>query len=290
MKEELRHKLVKSEREISNVKDDLEKTLSELYRLEGKRKELLLKVRELRAESLTCRDRLNVLREEIKGLNETLTNLRRERNEKITHLREIRERIKEYLKAKPKIREEDLEKEISNLDWRIQTFPLPLDEEKRVIARIKSLEEQLHFYRKLKDMRDEARAAESDLEEIKKKINACVNALVDRVLERKRVRERLTEIFREINEVKAEIERINGECKRFRERVSELRSKYRDLLGQVRAVREAIRYEEESERSERISMLKEKIKERVSEKIKRGEKVSFEELKVFFEDEEAEDI
>lgn len=290
MNEELRHKLVRSEREISGVKNDLEKTLSELYRLEENKKKLFLKIRELRAESLTYRDRLNVLREEIKGLNETLTDLKRERNEKIAYLREIRGRIKEYLKAKPKIREEDLEEEISNLDWRIQTSPLPLDEEKRVVAKIKSLEEQLHFYRKLKDMRNETQAVRSNIEEIKGKISECINALADRILEKKRVRERLSEIFKEINEAKAEIERINEECKRLRERVSELRSRYRDLISQVRAIKEAIRYKEEHERSERISILKEKIREKVSEKIKRGEKVSFEELKVLFEDNDAEDI
>ncbi|MEM2273528.1 MAG: hypothetical protein QXX56_04845 [Candidatus Bathyarchaeia archaeon] len=285
MAEELRHRLAEQEQEMLSVKNEIERVLSEIYRLEDRRKKLFLKMKELKAESMACKSRLNVLREEIRGLNEALSDLKREKDEKIAHLKEIRGKIKEYSKTRPKKREEDLEAEISSLDWRIQTSPLPLDEEKKIITRIKSLEEQLYFYRELKSMMNEAQATRNSIEEIRGRISACVNGIAERVSEKRRIQERLAETFRELCEVRAEIERVNEEYKRGREKISELRSKYKDLLNQVRTIKETIKYNEKRERAERISMLKEKIKKEASEKIGRGEKISFEEFKMLFEGE-----
>lgn len=286
MSEELKRKLVNLEQELLGIKNELEKNLSEIYDLEKRRRSLLLKLRELKHESKVCRDRLNVLREEIDGLNEILSSLRRERSEKIFTLRSLKERIREYLRTRPKPRmeEKELESQISSLEWIIQTSPLPLNEEKRVIAKIKSLEEQLCFYRDLRFMKSESQAIKNSIGETKKKINECVCMIAEKISERKKIRERLTSILKEIDEMRLEINRINEEYNGKRVKVSELRSRYKDLLNQIMVMKRGIREEEEKRRAEYESILKDKIRREVLERIKRGEKVPLEEFKVLLED------
>ncbi|MEM1585982.1 MAG: hypothetical protein QXX99_04170 [Candidatus Bathyarchaeia archaeon] len=285
MIEELRRKLVDLKQEISTIESEMERVASEIYELEERRRNLLLKMRDLKAESETYKRRLNVLKEEIKGLNETLSDLKMRKNEKIASLKELRGKVMEHLATKPRRRKEDLEAEIFNLDWKIQTSPLPLNDEKKIVAKIKMLEGQLHFYKELNSMRDEIQVIKGEIDEIRGNIGACVNRIAEKISEKRRVRERLAEIFKEIDEIRAEAERIDKEYKSKKERISELRSRRKDLLNQVTAIKRAIRDEEEHRRAEHISALKEKIKKGVLEKIERGEKVSFEELKIFFEEE-----
>ncbi|MBS7640534.1 MAG: hypothetical protein QXJ19_00340 [Candidatus Bathyarchaeia archaeon] len=286
MSEELKRKLVNLEQELLGIKNELEKTLSEIYDLEKRRRNLFLKIRELKHESKACRDRLNILREEIEGLNETLSSLRKEKSEKISTLRSLKEKIREYLRTKPRPRmeEKELESQVSSLEWIIQTSPLPLNEEKRVIAKIKSLEEQLYFYRNLRFMKSESQAIKNSIEETKKKINECVCMIAEKISERKRIRERLIGILKEIDEMKLEVNRINEEYDGKRVKVSELRSRYKDLLSQITAIKRGIREEEEKRKAEHESILREKIRREVLERIKRGEKVSFEEFKVLLEE------
>lgn len=292
MSGELKHKLDELEQKILGVKRELEKVLSEIYDLEKRRRSLLLKMGELKAESKRYKSRLNTLREEIKELNETLYDLKREKDEKISSLRKLRERIRERLRTVSGMQrgEKNLETEISNLEWMIQTTPLSLAEEKRIIAKIKSLEEQLYFYRELKSMRDEAQIIKENIEEIKEKINSCVNVIAEKISERQKLREGLSGILGEINEIKLKLDKIDREYHGKRDMVSELRSKHRDLISQAIAIKKGIREEEEKKKIDRESVLREKIKKEVLEKIERGEKVSFEEFKVFLEEGDADSI
>ncbi|MEM2369440.1 MAG: hypothetical protein QXH51_00810 [Candidatus Bathyarchaeia archaeon] len=247
---------------------------------------------ELKDESKRYKSRLNTLKEEIKELNETLYDLEKEKGEKISSLKKLRERIKERLRAGSGLQrgEKKLETEISNLEWTIQTTPLSLTEEKRIIAKIKSLEEQLYFYRELNSMRDEVQTIKKNIEEIKEKINSCVNAIAEKISERQKLRGGLAKILGEINEIKLELEKINREYYDKRDRVSELRSKHKDLISQIIAIKKGIKEEKEKRKIDRESALKEKIKKEVLEKIESGKKVSFEEFKVFLEEGDANNI
>ncbi|MEM1515705.1 MAG: hypothetical protein QXH24_06655 [Candidatus Bathyarchaeia archaeon] len=167
--------------------------------------------------------------------------------------------------------------EISNLEWKIQTTPLPLDEEKRVIAKIKSLEEQLYSCRKLKSLRDEIRSMENSIREIKGKISTYIEEIAEKVSEKQKIRERLAELIKEINEIKCKIDKINKEYEDKKEKILELCSRRGEILSQIMAIKKG----EERKKVEQELMLKERIKKEVLEKIKRGENVPLEEFKIF---------
>lgn len=290
MDEKLRRKLADLEQEMSYVRGELKRNLSEIYELEGKRRNLLLKIRGLKAEIASCRSKLNVLREEIRGLNESLSRLKKERDEKIASIKEVKEKIREYLKMGTQKGEKYLEMEISNFEWIIQTTPLPLDEEKRIIAKIKSLEEQLYSCRRLRSLKDNVQSMENSVKEIKERISTCAKEIAERSSEKRKIRERLVELTREINEIKCEIDKINREYDDKIAKISELCSRQRELFNQIVAIKRTIKEEEEKRKSEQELMLKEKIKSKVLEKIKHGEKVSLEEFKIFLEDSAADKI
>ncbi|MEM3134385.1 MAG: hypothetical protein QW502_01500, partial [Candidatus Bathyarchaeia archaeon] len=201
----------------------------------------------------------------------------------VNALRELRQRVKEHLRAKPSRDEESLKKEIAELDWRIQTTPLSLDEEKRIIERIRTLESQLSFYLKLNSMRDEISAIEKRLETLREEISSCKNRIAETIAKSQDFHDKMVERLKEVDRLRAEADELHKKYLEKRGKVDELRLKYRESLNQISAIRKIIREEEERKKAEFISALKEKIGKEALEKLKRGEKISFEEFKILAE-------
>lgn len=283
MIEDLRRRLAPLESEVDVLRSEIEKVSEEARLIAEERNRINIRVRELRVEAVNFRDKRNALNEEVKGLKAMLSELKRECSEKVNALRELRQRIKEHLRAKPSRDEEGLKKEIAELDWRIQTTPLSLDEEKRIIERIRTLESQLSFYLKLNSMRDEISAIEKRLETLREEISSCKNRIAETISKSQDFHDKMVERLKEVDRLRAEADELHKKYLAKREKVDELCLKYRELLNHISAIRKAIREEEERKKAEFISALKEKIGKEALEKLKRGEKISFEEFKILAE-------
>lgn len=286
MSADLRDKIADLERKISGLLAELEKMDADARRLAEEKRVLISKIRELRVKALEYKSRRDGLNEEVKSSKAILSELKREYNEKIDALKKLRHNIKEYLRLRPAKSEEILAKEIADLDWRIQTTPMSIAEEKEIIEKIKVLEKQMDFYRKLKTMREEARNLESHLKEIKSGVMFHRNKIAERAVESRKFHEMMVKTFSEVDDLKSKLNDVNSRYIENRREAAKLRLKCKDLLNQIYAARKIIREEEERRRRESIYALKEKIKSGVMEKLKRGEKVSLEEFKIFVGEEE----
>lgn len=285
MSEKLRRDLASLRQEIANLKDEINKLKMESRSLIKEKSEISSRISELRLEAANLKNKRDALNEDVRNLKATLIELKREYGENLNSLRELRQKIREYSRFKPSRSRESLEKEIAELDWKIQTTPLTIDEEKKIIERVKTLEEQLSFYRKLEAMRNEVSMLEGRLKEIKDKITICRDKIVKTAEESRVFHERMVKCFKKIGELKTKMNEINGKYMRNKNEMLSLRLKYIELVSRASAIRKYIKEEEERKRIEVISALKEKIKKEALEKLKRGEKISFEEFKILSEDE-----
>ncbi|MEM1989047.1 MAG: hypothetical protein QW782_00215 [Candidatus Bathyarchaeia archaeon] len=286
MGENLRRRLADLEQEASSLIAEIERNDAEARKLAGERRVLLDKLRSLRAEALEYKSRRDGLNDEVRNLKIILAELKREYAEKLDSLRKLRRGIKEHLRFKPAKSEEALAREINNLDWKIQTTPMPVIEEQKIIEQIKMLERQMEFYRKLGSMKDEIKEIEARLNEIKDKITFYRKMIAEKVSESKIFHEKMIKAFGEVNELKSKLNEVTNKYLEIRNEAAKLRLKRKDLLDQIHAIRNLIREEEERKRREVISTLKEKIKRETLEKIRRGEKVSFEEFRILVEEDE----
>ncbi|MEM1582339.1 MAG: hypothetical protein QXX56_05140 [Candidatus Bathyarchaeia archaeon] len=284
MSGELRRRLESLEREIAGLRGELDRLETEMRSLAEERNILVGKIRELRLEAAKFRGERDSLNDEVKSLKAVLAELKQEYAEKIGSLRELRQRIRDYLKLKPARDEGSLEREIAELDWRIQTTTMSLEEEKRVVERIKSLEGQLSFYRRLKSMRDEASRLEVSFEKVRGEIAVYRDKIAEAAAESQKFHEKMIERLKMAGELKNKLAEVDRRYMENKNKILALRLQYRELLSQVSAIRKTIREEEERRKTEVVSALKERVKREALEKIKRGEKISFEEFKILAEE------
>src|SRR5919108_6105464 len=62
------------------------------------------------------------------------------------------------------------EKELADLEWKVQTASLDKDEEKKLMIRIRGLETKVTAYHKVQKLRDEATKLRTEADEIHEKI------------------------------------------------------------------------------------------------------------------------
>lgn len=283
MAEDLRRRLASLEREALDLRAELEEVSGELRRIAEERASLKGRVKDLRREAAEFRGERNALNEKVKNLKLILAELKREYDEKAASLRDLRRRVREHLRMKPARSEESLREEIEKIDWEIQTGSLPLEEERKLVERVKSLEKQLSFYRRLHAMRDEISTLESRLKEIKDEISSCRERIAEAAAKSQIFHEKMVEALRRVGELKPKLEEVERRFRESRRRLLDLRLKYRGLKSQISTLRRAIREEEERRRAEALSALKEKIGREALEKLRRGEKISLEEFKILAE-------
>ena len=283
MVEDLRRKLVDLEREALCLRAEIERVESEVRRFAEERNGLNSRMRNLKREAANFRKERNALNEEVRNLKVILMELKREYWERLDSIRDLRNRIRKHLKMKPSRREDSLKKEIEEIDWRIQTTPLPLEEEKRLVERVKSLEKQLNFYHKLNAMKNELSILEGRLKKIKDEIALYREQITETVEKSQFFHEKMIECLKKMEEFKPKVDEINKKYGESRKKLSALRLKYKKLLGQISAIKKIIREEEARKKAEALSALKEKIGREALKKLKKGEKISFEEFKILAE-------
>ncbi len=281
--EEKRRELNRLWKEVLELKAEMERVLNENRVLVERRNSLRERVGELRFEVKKIRDERNTVNEEIRKLRNILADLRKEYQEKLNALRELKREVRERLRAKPNMDKESIEKEISDIDWRIQTSIMSLEEENKLVKRVQSLENQLMFYRKLEAMENEIASLGNEIKRIKDEIASCKNEIAEKIEKNRELRKRMTEYFGEIDKLRAEANKLHETYLENKEKLSSLRLKYVELLAKVTAIKKMIREEEEERKAEALAALKEKIEKEALEKLKRGEKLSFEEFKILIE-------
>lgn len=269
--------------EVSELRTEIDRLTSENRLLAEKRRLLYKKIRELKLEAMKLREEHNALNEEVKILRASLAGLKEEYRGKLIVFGELRHRIREYLRAKPNMDEESIKKEISEIDWRIQTSTISLEKENKLIKRIKSLEVQLIFYHKLKVMENEAAALGDEIKKIRDEIASCKNKIAENIVKSRELRKQIAEYFDKISVLRTEADKLYKTYLENRNKLSSLRLKYVELLAKITAVKKRLREEEERKREKVLAALREKIEKKALEKLNRGEKLSFEEFKILIE-------
>ncbi len=281
--EDQRRKLVELEGEISELKVEMDRLSDEGHKFVEKRNSMHEKIRELKLEALKLKGERDALNDEVKNLKIILRELKQSYHEKLNALNELRQRIRNHIKTKPPENEEYLRREISEIEWKIQTLSLSLEEENRLVKRVKFLETRLAFYRNLEEMMDKAALLKEQIKKLRDEIASCRNKIAEKIAKSQKLHERMMEHFRDIDKLRIEADQMHKMHLESREKISSLRLKYADLLGQISALKKIIREEEERKRTETAAALRVKIEREALEKLKRGEKISFEEFKILAE-------
>jgi|TARA_Y100000031_G_C8235825_1_gene393183 uncharacterized coiled-coil DUF342 family protein len=246
------------------------------------------------------------LKDEIRGfskkINETRKNLeegygfyqdtRKIRRETLSKIRELRLKIQTVEKDSKKF-ERDIPNEngsritemLKDADWKIQTEKLTIDEEKQLVQIIKDLELNLRKWKKAYETRKNIYNLRAEMEKLKDKMDDINLSNEESELEIETEKNRFTydlkardQLFKEINEINDEILELEEAIAKMDEQLEEIREKRRDMIS--------LGKEQEKEKSRiKEQELLVKAKSIAKDKVSKGEKLTFEDLKLVYGDE-----
>jgi uncharacterized coiled-coil DUF342 family protein len=252
-------------------------------RLAEKRNRLNEELRNLRAE-------IQELRGERDQANEKVKELKQQRNTATLRIREKIEEIKklsaerhDFSKRIPSRSHRALEEEVERIDWKIQTSSLTLQEEKDLVGKVKVLETQVDVYRKVEQLERKIDALRNEVKNLKAERERCHEALTAHSQESQEIHAKMLAKIEESRKTKME---ADGAHKRFleaREKAKPLREEIATISCKIRQLETEVREEHEKERKKSESLLRQTLEKRAMEKLRRGEKLSWEEFRLVAE-------
>lgn len=263
---------------------------AERSRLNKEGRELAQERNGLHREAAKLRSEAQSLREKRDDLNSDIQRLKISREEarkdyfiKIDELRELRKKIKEVMAKKPRRSARSLEDEIKAIEWKIQTESPSLSEEKKLVDVVKVLEGQLEVYRERMRIVDKIDVLENEAKRLNDKTSAYRERILELARQSQEFHERMVEKLQRIGELRVRANGIHKEYIDHREKARAVHSKCLEIMGQIKGIRDEIRRKEEGERAELQACLKEKLSKEALAKLRRGERLTFDEFKILAE-------
>ncbi len=254
-------------------------------------RKILDKRNKLNDEFIKIRQEIKELRTERDSLNEkvqTLKMLRDAARSKakalVTDLRNIGEKITELQKKTPKRKQSDLQEELDEIEWKIQTTSLDLNEEKRLIEKVKQLETQLNAYKKIEKQKKETNELRENIENLNKRADSFHNELQAAAKKSQEIHQKMQAKIIEAKETKIEADSVHSAYLNAKASIAPLRDECARLIGQRNALRELLKKEEENRRKSMQRETRDKTISDARGRLLRGEKLSWDEFQLLNED------
>ncbi|RLG92799.1 MAG: hypothetical protein DRO36_00125 [Candidatus Hecatellales archaeon] len=277
--EKLRSQILALENEIFELKkkrdsltNDIKRWLSEEQKVKEKILECKRKIEEYRSQ----RDKIN---QEVKGLKDKIKTFKEEIFERIEKCKKLRNEISDFRK-KVFTGKDTAKKVFEDLEWKIQVTHLTPTEEKALMEKIKFLEKELQIHSQIEVREEELRRESMEIESLKRQVDNLREKISGLVEESRKAHEKMVEFLRRRDELK-------GEIKGFRQKISLLKGEENSLHRRIveasnrkRRLEERLREMVEEARIRKAIEASEKIVRSAEEKLGKGGKLTFEELRL----------
>jgi uncharacterized coiled-coil DUF342 family protein len=274
--EELNHRL-------SALKEEKRKLDAEAEELAEKRNSLNEEFKRLKAEVQKLKSSRDEINAEVKELKRQRIQLKTEVAQKIKELKNLQSEIEALTAEKPSRSFNALQKEVEAIEWKIQTTPLSLQEEKKLVERVEQLEDQISVYRKMEQLSQKKLELTAELKALEARAKLLRERIIEKAEKSQKIHEEMLKKAEEARKLKSEADSVHKLFLQTKEKAKPLLEEIKKILEEIRKLKEEVQAEEEEERRKSEENLLEKIAKQAMDKLKRGEKLSWEEFKILTE-------
>jgi uncharacterized coiled-coil DUF342 family protein len=197
-------------------------------------------------------------------------------------------KIAELKKKKPRKSRSQLDKEIQDIEWKIQTTPLDLQEEKRLVEEVKQLEPQLNIYKKIEQQNKKIAELRKELKTLEAKANEHHQELIATAQKSQEFHATIIAKISEAKNIKREADRLHSAYIQAKEQAKPLYQEMKEITEKKKKLQDAIREEDEKQKKNAEKNLKEKLELQARDKLQRGEKLSWDEFQLLADDDSQE--
>jgi uncharacterized coiled-coil DUF342 family protein len=267
-------------RQIKQIRDSIELNYKKLDELRKKKSDIIDRLRSLREAALNhknMRDEKNKLIAEKKQLRDQL---HKEKNELSQKIKDLISKKREILSSMRES-EPDLLRQLKEVDWKYQTTPLSLEEERRLLQRRSELEKKLMIFKRAREIDQEINSLKTSSEELRTKADLVHKEILSLAEESKVHHESMIKSLEECKPLSAELEQVKVEIASIKTAIESSKKELSELVSKYKEIRESVmkqKIEMLAEQTRQIITKRSELAERAAEKIKNGERLTFEEF------------
>lgn len=278
------NQIVALDKQIATLREQINKANAEMKAHIEKRDKLNEQFKKYRNEIHVLENERNSLNEKVKTLKQQRDNARAREKRIIKEITTRNKEIAELKKKKPRKSRRQLEKEIQDIEWKIQTTPLDLQEEKRLVEVVKQLEPQLNIYKKIEQQNAKIAELRKELQALEAKANACHQELIATAHKSQELHATMVTKVNEVKHIKREADGLHSLYIQVKEHAKSLHQEIKELIEQKKQLQNAIRKEDERQKKNAEKALKARLESQARNKLQRGEKLSWDEFQLLADD------
>jgi uncharacterized coiled-coil DUF342 family protein len=261
--------------------EDLSRNLTN--QLAEKRNRLNDRSRNLREEVQQLRSERDQINDKVRSLKERRNDLTLVIKEKVERIRHLIEESKSIAEKKPRRTHKDLQDEIDSIDWKIQTTSHTIQEDKELVEKVKQLETQLSVHKKFEQLRKTAQDENAQVARLRTESQQRHQALTAQAKIGQELHSRMLVKMEEAKTIKAEADAIHKQFLEAKEKAKPIRDQIVSVSGEIRRMKGEAQEEEQKEKRRSEEELRESLEQKAREKLKRGEKLSWQEFQLLSE-------
>jgi len=278
--EELSQQLAQTKQERDQLNQEAKKWAEKRNEYHGQIKQLQSEVKSLKEK----RDEINLQVQILKAAREKAKAQRQEKHEQIEKLRE---KMRPLAERKPTNRLQDLEKRIKDIDWKIQTSSLPLQEEKELVEQVKLLETQRFAHKQLLDLKDKLIEVQTEAKAFGTQAKLKHDELSQLANQSQEFHNHLVETSNKIKTLRQSADQAHQKYLELGQKADKSHEKCVEIQKQAKSLKEEMESREKRQYAEKGQALKDQAIAKAREKMKHGEKLTWDEFKLLTGEEEA---
>ena len=257
--------------------------INEYKRLDQRRREIRRQIREFT-------ENINSDRKSLDEYYENLSTYKANRREVLSKIREtklksneIEKVLRESEKSVPK-GGEALQERLKKAEWKLQTERITRDEEKSLVATVKDLETKLRAWKKTYTTKQELSVLLEQIKALKSKLDEMNKFRAEKDPEVKAKHERVATMLNQRHQLFQEIETINSTLVDLDASITKNTEELDNLRGQRRMLVEGRRSRDYESSKAKTRQLVDRARDDARKKLEQGEKLSLDELRLAFGD------
>ena len=283
-KQERMNQITAIDLRLSALEQQLDAEESEERKLIEKRDRLNDDFRKSRQEAQTLREERDNLNRKVQSLKTLRDEIRLKTATIIEELRKVIDKIDSLKKETPKRKHSDLQREVDEIEWKIQTTSLEISEEKQLIEEVRRLETQLQTYKRIEKLKKKATELKNSLNVQRTQADNFHQEMNLTAQKSQDTHAKMIAKIGESRKMKMESDSLHLAYIQIKERTRPTGNEYRELAGQRKRLLEELKTEHESEQEGKQMELKERLISEAKNKLQQGKELSWDEFKLLNEE------
>jgi uncharacterized coiled-coil DUF342 family protein len=274
----------KLSQELKSLREQRDSLSIEAEQWAEERDRIHKQIKDLRLEAASLRERRDKVNAKVKTLKTQRNQMRALIKEKLEKTKQIREKLQLLNMKKPRQSVDAIRKEKAGIEWKIQTTPLTLQEEKPLVRKANLLELQLNICQKIDDANEKIVKLRKEIAEMSEGANLSHSQLSESARQSQELHETMMKTLERTKMLQTEADAHHQNFIQSKQKAQKMHREFLQVKEKVMVLEEESMKSKESEKMLRDEEARNKLKAEVLKKLKEGKKLTFEEFKLTSED------